>query len=246
MLKKPSLLFFFSIFLIFEPIYTLAFISIEREFEILHIIKRSVMLSPIELFNFWFLFPISGFLLLSIRSYTYILFILLQLYNLIFHLTYDSYAWPYLSATPNIPSMCLLGVNVFIVIYMLLPDIRKPFFDRNLRWWERASRFNLEEPCYYTIGNEIYKSELVDFSETGALIKLGENNLVNGNQIRLEFNLLDKDYELNCEVVRELESGDNNRLYGVRFIFENIIQRYTLKFLQYSIRKSQKYSTVRK
>lgn len=249
MLKKPPLLLFFSLFLILEPFITIAFITLEQDFTYLHVIKRTFELSPIEIFNFWLLFPLGGLLLLSIRGYTYIVFILLQVYNLVFHLGYESYTWPYLSEEPTISSIILVVINVIIVIYLLLPDIRKPFFNREMRWWERASRFHIDEPCFVNLKGEIIKSKLMDISETGALIELKEGNLAEGNFVKLDFNLLDKDYNINATVVRKLENEETDsesHQYGLTFNFDNLIQRYVMKFLRASILKSKKYAIARK
>jgi c-di-GMP-binding flagellar brake protein YcgR len=130
---------------------------------------------------------------------------------------------------------------------MLLPDTRKPFFDRRLRWWERASRFSIKEPCYYIFEGELYKAQLIDLSETGVLLSLQENKLTQGNFIKMDFKLLNEDYEINGEVVRKLNGKESeNHLFGIQFKFDNIFQRYKMKFLHYSIKKSQKYPIYRK
>ena len=124
MLRRPLLLKLFALFLFIDPILRVLFISMEREFPVLTVIQKTFELGAFDFFNFWFLFPISGFLVLSVKMYSYLFFIGIQFYSLYFHLNYEPYSWPYLSVAPSVTAYLLLAINLFIVIYLMLPRSR--------------------------------------------------------------------------------------------------------------------------
>lgn len=243
MLKRPLVLKLFALFLFIDPILRLSFISIESEFPFIAVLQKTFTLNPIEFFNFWFLFPISGVLLLSVRVYSYILFILVQLYSLYFHINYIPYSWPYLAKHPSSTAYLLLTINVLMMCYLLLPRSREIFFDKNLRWWERGSRYTINEPCFAKVLDKEIHGKVIDLSFGGALLKL-DTPVETGSIMNLDFDVLNKNISINAYVVREIKREEVT-YYGTQFIFESTWQRFKLKALMFSIAKISDYEKFR-
>lgn len=241
MINRPILLVIFAFYLILDPILRIAFIAINNEFTFVEVLFKSASLTGLDFFNFWMIFPISGLLLLSIKAYSYFFFVIIQFYSLYFHINYESFSWPYLSATPSTTAYVMLFINSFMLIYLLMPRSREVFFDVNLRWWERGSRYNIEEACFITINDNEIHGELINLAFGGALVALNtDQRFYTGDSGEIDFNLLNNNYKIDFEIVRILpfESGLN---YGIQFNFKSKIEEFRLKILMLSISKIGKY-----
>ena len=244
MLRRPLILKLFAIFLLIEPLLRTAFISIESEFEYFTVLQRTIGLSSTDFFNYWFLFPLSGLLLLSVKLYSYFAFIAIQLYSLYFHLNYEPFSWPYLDESPSMTAYTLLCFNVFMMMYLLLPTSREIFFDKNLRWWERASRYTLNEPCFVTYKEQQIHGKVIDISFGGALLQL-DDVLESGSKIRIDFDILGKNVPVDAEIVRVFKGDNESRRYGAQFIFANFWEKIRLRLLMISVSKVEDYEKYR-
>ena len=245
MLKRPLILKLFALLLLLDPFLRIAFISIESDFPFWAVFAKTFSLSPIDFLNYWFLFPLSGFLLLSVKVYSYIMFISIQLYSLYFHINYEPYSWPYLSANPSVTSYIFLSINMLMVAYLLTPRSREIFFDKNLRWWERGSRYTINEPCFihpHGLNDEV-QGAVVDLAFGGALLKL-EKPIEKGSVVSLEFEILNKSVSIETTIVRII-NRDNQVLYGTQFNFKSQWEKFKLKLLMFSISKITDYEKFR-
>lgn len=243
MLKRPLILKLFALFLFIDPILRISFISIEREFPFWAVLSKTFTLGMVDFFNFWFLFPVSGLLLLSVKLYSYILFISIQLYSLYFHLNYEPFSWPYLSENPSSTAYLLLGINVLMMIYLLMPRSREIFFDKNLRWWERGSRYTINEPCFAKVLDKQIHGKVVDLSFGGALLKLDED-VSTGDIVRLDFDILNKSISINAQIIRKIDR-DGKSFFGTQFLFESSWQKIRLRGLMLSVSKISDYEKFR-
>jgi len=215
----------------------------EQDFPFWVVITKTFTLDLVDIANFWLLFPLSGILLLSVRIYSYIIFISIQLYSLYFHLNYEPFSWPYIAPTPSSTAYLLLAANMAMVCYLLLPRSREIFFDKNLRWWERGSRYTINEPCFAKLLDKEIHGKVCDLSFGGALLELDEAVEV-GSILRLDFELLDKNLSLNAQVIRLIEINGQEK-YGTEFLYEGTLQKLRLKFLMTSIGKVKDYGKYR-
>lgn len=244
MLKRPLILKLFALLLFIDPILRVCFITIESEFPFWVVLQKSFAQSPKDIFNFWILFPLSGVLLLSVKVYSYLFFILVQLYSLYFHLNYEPYSWPYLSENPSTTAYILLTVNILMVIYLLMPRSREIFFDKNLRWWERGSRYTINEPCFAKIQDKEYQGRVSDLSFGGALVTFKEAIDIDKPMV-LSFDILGKNVTVNALVVRAMEDLDGQLNYGTQFKFRNGWEKFRLKLLMFSVSKVTDYEKFR-
>ncbi len=244
MLRRPLIIKLLAAYLLCEPLLRIVFLSIEKEFTLLTVFQRAIELAPLDFFNFWFLFPLSGLLLLSVKTVSYVFYIGLQCYSLYFHLSYEQFTWPYLSSVPSIPALLLLGMNLLITVYILLPRSREPFFNKDLRWWEQGGRFIIDSPCFITLDNKQIHGELKNLSHSGALILLKSGELAESCKLQIDFEVMNTPLALKGEVVRITQSNDRNQ-YGIRFEFTNFWQQLQLRFLLLSIEKRGQYEVDR-
>lgn len=244
MLKRPLVLKLFAILLFIDPLLRISFISIETDFSFWVVITKTFALSAKDFFNFWFLFPLSGMLLLSVKVFSYLFFILIQLYSLYFHLNYEPYSWPYLSESPSTSAYVLLSINLLMVVYLLLPRSREVFFDQTLRWWERGSRYTINEPCFAKIMDKEYQGNVSDLSFGGALLTFKESIDID-KPMHLSFDILGKNITVDAQVVRAMEDLEGNLNYGIQFVFKNSWEKLRLKLLMFSISKITDYEKFR-
>lgn len=245
MLKRPLILKLFALFMCIDPIIRLFLISIERDFSIGEVFTKTMSLTGFDFFNFWILFPVSALLLIAVRTQTYVLFLLLQFYSFYFHFNYESYAWPYLSKTPTATAYILLAINLFIVLYILMPRSREVFFDRSMRWWERGSRYSINEPCFVTFLDDNIHGQVLDLSFGGALLKL-DQHIDAGSLVTLDFDILGKNLSLNAQVVRLIKNPDTGEIhFGLKFLFQDFLQKIELKMLMFNISLVGNYEKYR-
>lgn len=237
MFKRPLLIKLFGSYLIIEPLIRLILMSIEKDFTILQIFKHTILLSPIDIFKFWFLFPLSGILLLSYKFYAYVLFMFLQLYSLFFHLNYEEFTWPYLSKYPSAAPLMLLTINIFITIYLLFPRTREPFVNRKLRWWETPSRIlvNLNAEVI----DENLQRDLItirDISQTGASLKT-HKKYETDKIVKVKFDIEKNLFELDAKIVRQIDQSteDNSFFYGVTFVNTGYINHIKLQIFLFNL-----------
>jgi hypothetical protein len=242
LISKPLIIRLFAWFLILDPLVRIAVMSIEKDFPFLSVFYKAQALDFKDFFNFWFLFPLSGMLLLSIKSYSYILFIILQVYGLYFHVSYEAYSWPYLASGPTLSAILLQTINLIFVFYILLPRTRVTFFDKSLRWWERGSRFTIDTKAMISVNGQKKSGTIVDLSYSGAMVVV-DYPLKADDQIVLDFEIMQKNLVVNAGVVRVIDQVNNK--FGIEFNFLNFMQRFSLKFILLTIEKSKLYDKYR-
>ncbi len=244
MLNRPFILKLFSIILILNPILRVIFLSIEKEFGIFDVLTRSISLPFYDFFNFWILFPISSIFLLYPNTFTFVFFIIIQIYSLIIHIGYESYSWPYLSKTPSIASLILLFINLITTLYFILSDeMRKIFFDKYIRWWERPSRYTINEPCFVNINSHVIHGILKDLSSDGSLLEL-ESAISDKDKFKIEFDILDINISLNARIIRNITNEGFFR-YGIQFQFKNFLEKFKINILIFYITLLKKYDKYR-
>lgn len=88
-------------------------------------------------------------------------------------------------------------VNIFIVVYFLIPQVRKIYFDKKMRWWENKPRYSFQQPCHFKKINSdktnAYQGDILDISEGGLFLK--SDVLKPGSEnIEITFRFMDYDY----------------------------------------------------
>lgn len=221
------------------------FISIEANFSFSEVFFKVFELPMSDFFNFMFLFPISGILLLFTNLFSYILFFIVQAYSLYFHINYESFSWPYLSETPSASAYVLLSLNIMMIIYFLYPRSREIFFNKDLRWWERASRYTINEKCDVITSAGNFGGTISDLSYGGALIRSNKNFAIHvGDNCEISSEVAGRKIQLKGKATRVIRENDA-LLFGVRFEFNSLLEKYRLRILMFAIGNQGLYEKYR-
>ncbi len=232
MKKKPLIIIILGIIHILEPLTKILFLKISTGFSFEVVLDNVFAINGIRsFFEFWMLFPIGGIALLSVKNWSYPVFVAVQIYSLIAHLTYEEYTWPYVQETPILSSIVLVIFNIGMIIYFLIPQTRKPFLDKGVRWWESKQRFAVKIPCkvegVYTNLNE--SSQILNISLTGAFIK-GLKHINVNDEILLKFDHFDIPFTVKA-VVKSYHEFGGEAGWGIEFVYNDWKERFRLNKL---------------
>ncbi len=261
MTRRPLVFIVLGILLLLEPFLRIITFSISLNISIYEVFKKALILEGLrEIFDFWFLFPLSGLALLSVQKFGYRVFMGLQIYSIITHISYSKYTSPYSEEFSNTIFMIFLSINILIIFYFLFPDVRRPFFDESIQWWKRRPRFKYRMPCTLTINNpdKIIDTEILSISHSGCFVKLSDSesfydlkadpdDFVKLHIAYQEFNII-----LYGNIVN-LSIHDQYRGLGIKFIYKNIwenlqirklIKKVALKMELENIEKSESNDNI--
>lgn len=229
MKKRPLIITILAVIHLIEPLLKIGYLKFETGFEWTVILDNIFSInSPKAFLEFWFLYPIAGVALFFVRQWTYALFVGVQAYSIFAHLTYQKFTWPYVAETPFISHSLLLVFNLLVIAYVLMPEVRKLFFNPAIRWWETPTRYYYELPCSVTFGdsNDLVDINILNISKTGCFIKY-PGEVVDGQPLSLHLTYGTNDITIDAEVVRITEFQGNQGI-GVKFHFQNIWQHFTM------------------
>jgi hypothetical protein len=242
MKNKPLIFIILGIIHLIEPLFKLIYFKATTRFPMTTILENVTQMSGArEVFEFWFLFPIGGLALLGIKKWSYPVFVSVQAYSIFTHLSYESYTWPYVSSTPQWPSLVILSCNITMIIYFLLPEIRKPFFDKDMRWWEHRERYTLRVPCSFSSyqNNSLQDAEILNISLSGAFVSIDNNLFKQGDRLTINLTFIDENISLRARVV-SIHSFDSAKGVGVMFEYETIWEQLEMSKVIKKISKASK------
>lgn len=219
-----------------EPLIKILTLKLSTTFDFMTIFNNVTTSDSYKaLFDFWFLFPLGGLALLSVRKFSYFFFLGVQIYSIINYFMYEPYSWPYLQKDPHLFSTIILLLNIGVIIYFLLPESRRPFFDPKVRGWEKGPRFKFNLPCRVFIGKKpkADEAELVDISNSGACICFGSDQNI-GENIKVELSFYHLNFALNAKIVVHHEELRKN-CYGISFNMIQYGDRKNLKKLIHAL-----------
>ncbi len=230
MKNRPLIFILIAFFHIIEPLIKLAYFKAITPFSLGTIISNISQIHSLkEVLEFWFLFPLGGLALLGVKKWSYPIFVGVQIYNIYGHLTYEKYTWPYVSEIPFASGLILLFINSLIIIYFALPDVRRPFFDKSMRWWETRTRYAMKIPVTFTYANPntLLDGVIENISQTGVFIN--HKNIIDvDSEIKLNINYNDLSITLKGKVVAH-HAFKGQRGMGVQLEFENIWEKLYIR-----------------
>ncbi|WP_127716236.1 PilZ domain-containing protein [Halobacteriovorax sp. HLS] len=224
MKNRPLLFIILGLLHIAEPIFKVLYFKANTGFSFSLILNNIFQMNGIrQIFEFWFLFPIGGLALFGVKKWSYPVFVGVQVYSVFTHLNYESFTWPYVSNTPQWPSLAILSCNIGMILYFLLPEIRKPFFDKDMRWWEHRERYTLRIPCSFSSSNNnsLQDAEILNISLSGAFMQVDHKNFKQGDRITVNLSFLDEHISLRAKIV-SLHSFEEAKGVGLMFEYETI------------------------
>jgi hypothetical protein len=248
MKHRPLIFILLALVHLLGPIIKIVSLKVATGFDYITVINNILSIESYKaIFEFWFLMPIGGFALINIRKWSYWLFVAVQVYSIISFITYEEFTWPYVNKTPDFSSLVLVGINVIIVIYFAFPQVRKPFFDEKLRWWETAYRYTINKPFILKLldGTIIPDSMIINISRTGCFIKTKREVASNQFVIVGLSPILGKKFEVLAEL-KNRHFLNNEEGFGLRFIPISFLDQIRIWINVFKIgRKHQDLSITR-
>lgn len=235
MKKKPLIFSILAILLLIEPLVKLLYFRLETGFDLTRILENILSEdSMLNIFEFWIVYPLAGLCLFRIRKVTYFLFLAIQAYSIYTILSYEPYTWPYYSQSPFIYNYFLLIMNVAIIIYFLLPRVRRPFFDQRVRWWETKARYNIHLPCQLIFTNRNLEAEILNISQTGVFVK-EIPGIVVGDKTMIAFGHNNLQFHLPAQIISK-HQFEGNRGFGLKFSFDDVLAMFKMRYFIFKIK----------
>ncbi len=166
------------------------------------------------IFEYYILDPISGIAIWTMKLWVYPFFLTLQSLTLFKNI----FIWwtEYQGRASGLVLAAVCLVNILVVTYYLLPQVRVFFFNRRMRWWEAAPRFHLGLPATLRReGQSPCPVRIVDISVGGFFSEAGPADLQVGNYVEVHFELMDVVYLVRGKIVHTGRGGAGN--FGVQF-----------------------------
>lgn len=241
MRHKPLIFQFLSVLFLLEPAIKILYFKASTHFEFPVILANVLSRNGVrDIFDFWMVFPIAGLLLWKLRTWTYFAFLGIMAYLIFSILTYEQYTWPYNSDSPLFYHYFIIGLTLFVIVYFLIPDVRAPFFNRKLRWWESKPRYRTTIPARISGNKVTFQSEILNISQTGAFLK-DNNHLSPGEVVSLAFESEGLLMEMPVKVIGRHVISQTQGL-GVQFHPSSVSQKIQMIRLIGRIKSRQRYS----
>ncbi len=169
MIYRPWPLVLIALIQMLEPFTKSLYLSFLYKISVYDLVKLQLDKgSYLQIFSFFFLFPISGYALYKVKNWSLPVFVTTQVLVVIDNITY----FKHLQLTHQYVifySFILFGLLNFIVtIYFLLPSVRVLYLDKSLRWWEPKYRYQINVPIQI---DEKTSTNILNISETGCFVK---------------------------------------------------------------------------
>lgn len=237
--KRPFGYTFLSALFLLEPIIKILHLKIVTGFSISLLMNTILHWNvKLQVAEYFLLFPLAGIALFRIRKKSYFLLILIQLYGLVKILSFTPYSWPYFTKEPILLIWGFVLINLIVLLYLLHPKNRQPFFDATIRWWESKTRYMVDFPCECQLvsdkGEDGKKVSLkvLNISQSGAFIK--GDQFEKGQMVKLDFQLLNRDYSF-VGIVMSVHPFNDSKGMGIQFkssrmsLFSNLGLIFKLK-----------------
>lgn len=180
-------------------------------------------------FEFWGLFPLAGYALLSVKSWSFLFFIGLQLYNIYAFAVYEKFTWPYVAESPHISSSFLLLINLAIIMYLLVPAHIRPYWNETRKIWRNTTRFATNLKALFKHNDKKIHTTITNISESGAYFTATQP-LPIGYKMQLEIPFKDQISSLDAVIRRKQPTAHQQYTgYGVEFKYKNAKEKKILK-----------------
>lgn len=115
----------------------------------------------------------------------------------------------------------IFGVNMMITVYFFLPEVRRIYFDKKMRWWENKPRYHFNQSCEFKKNSEekSYAGEILDISESGLFLK--SSALKNSSEnVEISFSFTGHDFTFSGRTITHDRTDVIG--FGVEFIHDSI------------------------
>lgn len=218
LLKKPPGLYLLATLFLLEPLFKTVYLKVSTGFAWDTIFRTIFSIEGVWAnFEYWGIFPLAGYALYSVRSWSFFAFAGLQVYSLFAYFTYEKFTWPFVAETPHLSNTILLLFNSLLIGYFLTPEHRRPFWNKAQRLWRDSSRYATKINTSITGDSQNFESTITNISNSGAYFT-SDKKINVGDKINLGFQLGGRDVKVQAKVRRAQETAHSKyQGYGVEF-----------------------------
>ncbi len=223
-LEKPLSLYILAAGLFLEPLIKILYMKLQTGFD-WEILMRTVFSieGVINNIEFWALFPLAGYALVSIKSWSFFFFIGLQIYSVYNYITYEKFTWPYGTETPHISSGLLLFFNMALVLYFIVPANRRPYWNKTRRLWRNTSRYATSLQTKFKSNGKTICTTITNISETGAYF-ITTHRLPVGHKMELSLPIEGEEKKIEA-IIRRIQETPNESYFGYGVEFSGITKK---------------------
>ncbi len=229
-LDKPLSLYILAAALLLEPVMKILYMKLQTGFT-WDILLRTIfsIQGSWANFEFWAIFPLAGYALISVKAWSFFAFVGVQLYCMYAYFTYEKFTWPYVAETPHISSTFLLFFNFALILYFMVPANRRPYWNKARRLWRNTARYATNMQTFFQVGSDKIATTITNISETGAYFT-SDKQFDIGHKMYVELPIEGGTKSLEA-VVRRAQSTahDSFNGYGVEFNFKSRSEKKEVK-----------------
>jgi Tfp pilus assembly protein PilZ len=236
--KKPLPYIILLIIFFLEPLIKILYLKFTSGFGIPLLFRTLISYeNQLEVAKYFLLMPMAGLMFVKVRKFSYFLVLAILGFYLYEIITFRPYTWPYFVAKPLILAWIFSAIACGSLFFLFIPSVRKPFFDRTIRWWESHQRFMVDFLCSLQKKDEDKKFDghILNVSLSGAFIKTSQTFDI-GEVLTVEFEPVGTSKKINAKVVGIFKFNGNEGI-GVQFT-GGIIQRIKNLGLVWSLKKA--------
>lgn len=229
-LPKTKTLFLLATFLFCEPLLKVLYLKFQTGFE-WEILMRTIFSieGVFKNFEFWGIFPLAGYALISIRSWSFLFFMGLQTYSIYAYFAYEQFTWPYVAQSPHVSTTLLLICNLSIIMYFMVPAHFRPFWNETRKIWRNTTRFATNIQAFFKHKNKNINTTITNISETGAYFTSSQDLGV-GEKIFLEIPINGEIKKIEATIRRtQATAHEEYTGYGVEFHYKTSQDKKDLK-----------------
>jgi hypothetical protein len=219
--KKPKSFYILATILLLEPLIKFIYMKMSTGLDVDVVVRTIMSIKGIQdNFEFWFMFPIAGIALIIERSWSFLVFAVIQIYCIYSYFTYEAFSWPYVAESPHKSAAFLIMVNFTLILYFLVPENRRPYWNKAQMLWRDTSRFQADLAVHFEHENDTVYSTITNISCSGAYFQ-ASNKMQLGHQLNLLFMLSGKERKISAQIKRAHHFESDN-LYGYGLVFNNL------------------------
>jgi hypothetical protein len=166
-----------------------------------------------EAFQTLALMPIAGVAIWAMKPWSYPVSFAAILWAAIRNFQRLDYASGVMSATMIV---AVYAFQLALVVYLLLPRVRRTYFDPSVRWWESKPRYVLKLAAVVRAGGRERQVSMLNLSEGGAFVS-AQGELANDQKADLSFEILGQTFQVAGHVVHSRKMDDGRTCFGLRF-----------------------------
>ena len=232
MRTRPLIIILITILYCFEPIAKVLFSSLWNSINWYTLLEYQYhKLSNIDFFLTFALLPATGIVLYMAKKWSYLIFILVEVYMISIHGSIFLVGEFHQYNLPIVLNLFFFLLHLALLFYFLTANIRFVFINTSLRFWETDPRYKSAIAVRVFKGDEEVgnNSQLVDISKSGVFVSNVSNIDVN-TELQIKFTIGADDFKFHAITVHKSEIR-NIVGYGAKFINLTDIKKNQIAFL---------------